>query len=487
MHAMGNVYAIIGLLQFACLLGCAANSTSSQIGAHPLVVEAHVPWELQGAKERIEKYRKGDFKLTIKESSGRSIPAGTTYQIEQTKHAFLFGGSLAADWSVPAQPWYASFKQLFARLFNYATINFYWGSHEKIRGKWDYDSAPLSSELLKWAKAQGMVLKGHPLVWHQVVPEWIDDAERDVRAIDRDIRRHVKFLIEQYPEVDEWDLYNEVPGIVWKDESSGMRRWQTFMGHEMADGRFTSGPGYVTEAILEIARASRPEGFYILNHYQHDDPFYHRQIQHCLQVGADVDAIGIQTHMHSVSQSFSEAALWDMLEVYTQYQKPIYLSEVSILSCGRFEDWQGLDVQEKAWQQALDQGAAIPTLTSTPQLETYQAAFTRDFYTLAFSHPQVESITWWSITDLNPWRGMPAGLLDADGTPKPVYAVLDQLINHEWTTEVGGQLTQENTLSFNGFYGDYRLRVNLHGHEYVGHFVADAGTAPEIDVVLTRL
>ena len=32
--------------------------------------------------------------------------------------------------------------------------------------------------------------------------------------------------------------------------------------------------------------------------------------------------------------------------------------------------------------------------------EQYQAALTRDFYTLAFSHPLVESITWWTITDL---------------------------------------------------------------------------------------
>ena len=41
---------------------------------------------------------------------------------------------------------------------------------------------------------------------------------------------------------------------------------------------------------------------------------------------------------------------------------------------------------------------------STAELEQYQAELARDFYTLAFSHPAVEAIIWWTITDLEPWR-----------------------------------------------------------------------------------
>ena len=43
------------------------------------------------------------------------------------------------------------------------------------------------------------------------------------------------------------------------------------------------------------------------------------------------------------------------------------------------------------------------------------AHLTKDFYTLAFSHPNVEVITWWTMSDLDPWRGMPCGLLDEEG------------------------------------------------------------------------
>ena len=441
----------------------------------PLVVNKHTAWNLVGAEERIDALRKGDFSVSVHLESGEMIPLGAEYTLKQIKHKFLFGGSLSADWSVPEKKWYPQFKEHFAKLFNYATVNFYWSSHERVRGEWDYDSAPLSSEIYQWARDQGMVVKGHPLMWHQVLPEWIKNSERSVRKIDKDVKRHVKNLITSYPEIDHWDAYNEVPGIIWKDEDLGMRRWQAYKGNKIVDNEFVSGPGYVTEAIMKIARKYRPDGYYVLNHYQHDDPFYHKQIQFCLENDVDFEAIGIQTHMHSVTQSFSEESLWSALESYKEYEKPIFLSEVSVLSCGIFEDWRGLDVQEKAWQNAMDNQLPIPLIAGTPELEQYQAEMTRDFYTLAFSHPLVESITWWTITDLDPWRGMPSGLLSVDGEPKPVYFVLDELINQQWNTSEKGELSDQAMFDFRGFYGSYEVAINIDGQSYLGYFDAAKG------------
>lgn len=466
-----NFY-ILFLSYFLCLC---LYGEDFDISEYPLVVKEHTPWSLEGAEARIEKHRKGDFSVVLELPNGEALPEGAEYRLKQVDHEFLFGGSLAADWSVPEKAWYPEFKEYFARLFNYATVNFYWASHEKIRGQWDYESAPLSSDIYQWARDQGMVVKGHPLMWHQVLPDWIKDSERSVRKIDKDVKRHVKNLIQKYPEIDQWDAYNEVPGIIWKDEDLGMRRWQEYKGNKIVDNQFVSGPGYVTEAIMKIARKYRPDGYYILNHYQHDDPFYHKQIQYCLDNGVDFEAIGIQTHMHSVTQSFSEDSLWSALESYTQYGKPIFLSEVSVLSCGIFEDWRGLDVQEKAWQYAMDNRLPIPLLEGTPELEQYQTELTRDFYTLAFSHPSVESITWWTITDLDPWRGMPSGLLNVNGEPKPVYFVLDELINQQWNTQKEGKLSAQGKFEFRGFFGSYQLFVNFEGQTYVANFEASKG------------
>jgi hypothetical protein len=83
----------------------------------------------------------------------------------------------------------------------------------------------------------------------------------------------------------------------------------------------------------------------------------------------------------------------------------------------------------------------------------------RDFYTLAFSHPGVEAIVWWSVTDQGAWRGTPAGLVDENMAPKPAYRVLDQLLNHEWRTSKEVETDEHGRISFRGFNGFYSVTI----------------------------
>ncbi len=91
----------------------------------------YLPWELDGAQDRIEAIRKGDCQLRLVLPDGQTIPKESACSLSQTRHAFNFGGSLASDWQAPKQDWYDDFKAQFANLFNYATIDFYWAVHEK--------------------------------------------------------------------------------------------------------------------------------------------------------------------------------------------------------------------------------------------------------------------------------------------------------------------------------------------------------------------
>lgn len=458
----------------------------------PLIFEEHKPWSLEGAEERIKEYRQGDAEISFILPNDKILEKEVPFELKQTKHEFYFGGSLSTDWNVPAKKWFPEFKAYFKNLFNYATVNFYWDSHEKVKGKWNYDEAPLSKSIYDWALANGMKLKGHPLAWHQVLPEWIKSKDRDVRLIDKDIRKHIKMLVENYPEISHWDTYNEVPGIRWTDEKSGMRRWQEFVGNKVIDKEvsgetvkeFISGPGYVTKEVLKEARLAKPEGFYVLNHYDYRDEFFHQQIKYCLENDINFEAIGVQTHMHNLDQSFNEEELWMMLETFNKYNKPIHLSEISIMSCGRFEDWKGLQKQSDSWQYSVDNGLPIENLKSIPAEEEYQAQLTRDFYILAFSHPNVEVITWWTISDVDPWRGMPCGLLDVNGDPKPVYYILDELINKKWKTNITGNISDLGKLDFRGFYGDYNISLDIGGITYEGEFSVSKDAPNKHQVVL---
>ena len=418
----------------------------------------HEAWKLEGAKDRIERIRMGNARIQFTLPNGEEISEGSPFELKHIRHAFHFGGSLAADWKVPERAWYPAFKSQFANLFNYATIDFYWGVHAHKQGEWKYE--PSSREKLDWAKSQGMRLRGHPLMWHEVVPEWIGSTDRSVEELDADIIEHVKRLVDSYPEIDEWDLHNETPGIRGHKPEMGVRRWVEWAG----------GPGAATERIVEAVREIRPEGRYILNHFTDADPEYHAQIQYCLSNEVPVDVIGIQTHMHHLGDAISEERLWNALNEYEKYGLPLQLSEITVLSCEMFPDWRSAHVWYDKVGAAKQAGEPALSMPSLPAWEVYQAALTRDFYTLAFSHPGVEAIIWWTITDVEPWRGMPAGLLDEQGQPKPVYHVLDELINEEWHTEKRGLLSENGVLDFRGFYGTYAVEVEHEGDWFEGTF-----------------
>jgi GH35 family endo-1,4-beta-xylanase len=44
-----------------------------------------------------------------------------------------------------------------------------------------------------------------------------------------------------------------------------------------------------------------------------------------------------------------------------------------------------------------------------------------EFYSLLLAEPGVRAVTWWDFSDLAAWQGAPAGLLDKDMSPKPLY------------------------------------------------------------------
>ena len=69
--------------------------------------------------------------------------------------------------------------------------------------------------------------------------------------------------------------------------------------------------------------------------------------------------------MHTEMDSIDEDRLWKALETYGRFGKPLHLSEISILSCERFSDWDSFN----AWKDKVDaydaRGQDCPTLPST--------------------------------------------------------------------------------------------------------------------------
>jgi hypothetical protein len=99
-----------------------------------------------------------------------------------------------------------------------------------------------------------------------------------------------------------------------------------------------------------------------------------------------------------------------------------------------------------------------------------QAKIAEKLYRLWFSIPNMAGITWWNLGDSTAFgvenKAM-GGLLDYEMNPKPAYQALDQLINHEWKTNLKFSSDSNGNVRFRGFFGKYKITVSYNGKSIV--------------------
>jgi len=400
---------------------------------------------LAGAERRIEQHRKGD--ITVVVVDGNDPVVGATVQVEQTSHEFLFGCNAYALRPGSAPPageksaLQQAYQQRFAALFNYATLPFYWGTYEPERGKPQREAL---TAMARWCADHGIRPKGHPLVWHEVVPAWAPQTVAELTPL---LRARVQSIVSGFAGlIDTWDVINE--STVSPEVDNVVGHWVKELGPVNAAG----------EAI-SWARKSNPRAMLIVNDFN-TSPAYEAQIRGLIDAKRAPDAIGIQSHMHWGEWPLERA--WEVCETFGRFGIPIHFTETTVLS-GR--------LRSPKWE---PKSGDWP---STMSGERRQAAYVERFYRVLFSHPAVAAITWWDFSDREAWQGAPAGLLRADMSPKPAYERLLRLVKTKWWTQVKGRTGPDGEMHCRGFYGRYRItataRDGRKGRAEVRLFKAD--------------
>ncbi len=403
---------------------------SLQVEIIPLLTEEEV---LKGADDRIEKYRKGNAVITVVDQHGKPVP-GARVKIEQTQHDFLFGCNNYLSGNLDSQEQEELLRDRFSTLFNYATLPFYWWSYESQRGQ---TREAKIRETAVWCLERGIQLKGHPLAWNYAEPAWLPDSTEEVRALQM---QRIEDCMKGFTGViNTWDVVNEVTAFDREDciaQAPKLSRVWNSMGRI----------GFTKECFMK-ARKSNPNARLIINDYRTGEDYVDVIRQLIDEAGHPLyDIIGIQSHMHSEGV-WPATQTWETLERFARLGAPLHFTETTILSGKRGFD---LAKKEGAWP-------------STPEGEAFQSKAVKQFYTILFSHPSVEAITWWDISDRKSWMQAPAGLLDKNLNPKPAYTTLENLIRHQWWTRQVLRSNTDGRASFRGFYGHYTIGVQLPG------------------------
>lgn len=399
------------------------------LGLVPAVSAAPENDELwRQAEARIERYRKVDGDLLVRHA-GKPI-AGAKVRIEQTRHAFLFGCNIFMWGRIGEPKAEEAYRQRFAELLNYATLPFYWPSYEPRQGQPDHAR---TERIARWCREHGILTKGHPLAWNFADPPWLPDDVEEVRRLQ--LNRIEDCVTRFAGLIDRWDVVNEATHF---DRPEFLRRaprtsalWQKFGRVEF------------TRDCFQRARKANAKATLLINDYR-TDPAYEKLIEQLVddQGKPLYDVIGIQSHMHG--GVWSNPRIWEVCERFARFGVPLHFTETTIVSGDRGPQRGG------PW-------------STTPEGEARQAHEVVRFYTMLFSHPAVEAITWWDFSDRGAWQRAPAGFLRADMSPKPAYHELMKLIKGKWWTRVEGTTDPQGHFSFRGFSGDYRVQVLVEG------------------------
>lgn len=413
---------------------------------------------LKGVDKRIEKYRKGTANLNIVWSNKTPV-SGAKIKVEQTEHEFLFGANYADGmfteilpkklginlnmFGVP--PPILTKKQVndYLKKFNdFANYGFFinhnWAYYESKRGEFN-DKA--YNKVMDWMiKNNKFKIMSGPLVWNRSgVPYWALNNNTRIKNCDdltAVLKNYVKHFVSNFG-----NKFNTIEVL-----------------NELAEP-FADGSNQLTPCIeqigkikwgkkwLDIARSEKPKAKLLVNEGNIDiTKSFPKLLDGLVDIKGKYlyDIIGIQSHMHNKLWQLDQ--LWKGLEFYSKYKVPIHFTEVTVLS--------GTPIAETI------PGARNWGKATTPLGEKQQAEYVVKFYALLFSHPAVESIMWFDLTDHYSWMNAPAGLLRQDMSPKPAYTALMNLIYNKWRTITQIKTNRQGKARFKGFYGDYKITVS---------------------------
>jgi len=341
------------------------------------------------------------------------------------RHGFRFGTAVAA--SLINDPAQQEYRRKILELFNTVVIE----NALKWR-QWDRNRDN-GLRALAWLHANGIDrIRGHNIVWPgwRHMPSWVEGLKEDPDALRRAVREHVTDVASATRgQLIDWDVINE-----------------PYTNHDVQD---ILGEEEMAE-WFRLARAADPDVTLYLNDYSivnnggydlpHQDG-YIRIAKLLDSLGAPLQGLGIQGHFHG--QLTDPERVLQVFDRFAALNKKLLVTE--------------FDVD-----------------TTDEQL---QADYLRDFLTVAFSYPAIKGFYMWGFWAGRHWRPNSA-LYREDWTPKANAKIWNELVFHQWWTDVKGTTGADGIFRTRGFFGRYEIDVTRHGKVETFELDTSAGRSP---------
>lgn len=256
-------------------------------------------------------------------------------------------------------------------------------------------------EIVAFAKAHGMKVRGHCLVWDHMNPDWLVQGKFTPAQLSDLLQKHIAGAMQHYAgQVFAWDVVNEA------FESDGHVK-DSIWHNQPGIGLAYKGTAYVEQAF-RWAHEADPHALLFYNEAEGEgmnrksDAVY-AMVKDFKQRGVPIDGVGLQMHISRLD--YDAAPVSDNIARLTALGVQVHITELDI----------SLPVDAKG------------QVTNTNDVQR-QADLYRDIVRACLQHPGCTAIQMWGFTDKYSWIGShshhtrgAALPFDRDYRPKAAY------------------------------------------------------------------
>jgi endo-1,4-beta-xylanase len=279
-----------------------------------------------------------------------------------------------------------------------------WWVLRKDRGSYSFRQG---DELVGFAEAHQMKVRGHCLVWGRDNPDWLTEGHFTVRQLSRLLHEHITRVMKHYSgQVFAWDVVNEA-----LDENGNVR--DSIWYNQPGIGLAGKGTAYI-EQVFRWAHKADPHALLFYNEAEGEglnrksDAIY-AMVMDFKRHGVPIDGVGLQMHIPKLEADIPAIAA--NIARLTALGMQVHITELDV-------------------SLPLDSGQARPDDL------TRQADIYRGIVRACLNSMGCTAIQTWGFTDKYSWigshsRGARGQALPFDRVyqPKPAYrAVLEELL-----------------------------------------------------------
>jgi endo-1,4-beta-xylanase len=258
-------------------------------------------------------------------------------------------------------------KSIFAREFGLIVTGFYWDVVHPSPNTFNFKEIDYFT---KFAAANNMLVRGHPLVWSNSLPAWLKST-LDRQNVKQILTEHIQTVVKRYAgKMHSWDVVNEAIDIGPRPDNLTKNIWVDLLG-----------PDYIKLAFEITARAdAKALLVYNETNLEHNEAQQVAVLKLLTQLksqGTPIHALGIQSHLSGDRDYINIPKFKKFLRNVAKLGLKIMITELDVID------------------------RDLPT--EIELRDRLIASVYEDYLTTVLAEPAVIAIVNWGFTDRHTW------------------------------------------------------------------------------------